>query len=196
MAWAISKGSPFTVLFDSCVLYPAPLRDLLLQLALTDLFRAKWTNAIHDEWIRNVLANRPDLTRARLERTRELMNAHVRDCLVSGFEALIPALTLPDPDDRHVLAAAIVGRADLILTFNLKDFPARHTAPYRIEAQHPDELLVHLLGLDERRVCDAVRTCRQRLRNPAKSVESYLDTLAAQQLPETVSLLRDMAEWL
>ena len=89
------------------MLYPAPVRDLLIHLALTDLFRGRWTNAIHDEWIRSVLKNRPDLTCAQLERTRDLMNAHVRDALVRDFEDLIPALSLPAPDDRHVLAAAI-----------------------------------------------------------------------------------------
>ena len=82
--------SYFTALFDACVLYPAPLRDLLMHLALTDLFRAKWTDAIHDEWMRSVLESRPDLSRERLQRTRDLMDAHVRDCLVAGYEELIP----------------------------------------------------------------------------------------------------------
>ena len=110
----------FTALYDACVLYPAPIRDVLMRLALTDLYRARWTNLIHEEWIRSVLANRRDLTRAQLERTRDLMNAHARDALISGFEDLIPSLTLPDPDDRHVLAAAIRGRVDVIVTYNLK----------------------------------------------------------------------------
>lgn len=74
----------FTAVYDACTLYPAPLRDLLMHLALTDLFRAKWTDQIHDEWIRSVLRDRPDLALEQLERTRSLMNAHVRDCLVSG----------------------------------------------------------------------------------------------------------------
>ena len=85
----------FTVVYDAKVLYPAPLRDLLMRLALTDLFRAKWTDDIHDEWICNVLAARPDLTREQLERTRELMNANVRDCVVEGYQNLIPGLELP-----------------------------------------------------------------------------------------------------
>ena len=94
--------SNFTVVYDACVLYPAPLRDLLMHLALTDLFRAKWTDAIHEEWMRSVLENRPDLRREQLERTRDLMNSHVRDCLVTNYEELVSALTLPDPDDRLV----------------------------------------------------------------------------------------------
>lgn len=59
--------------YNACVLYPAPLRDLLMRLALTDRFRARWTEDIHEEWIRNVLVNRPDLTREQLDRTRTLM---------------------------------------------------------------------------------------------------------------------------
>lgn len=122
----------FTALYDACVLYPAPLRDLLMRLAMTDLFRARWTDQIHDEWIRNVLANRPDLTSEQLDRTRELMNAHVRDCLVTGYESLIDSLVLPDPDDRHVLAAAIRTRASVIVTFNLSDFPEATLEPLGI----------------------------------------------------------------
>ena len=132
------------VLYDACVLYPAPLRDLLMHLALADLFQARWTDAIHDEWTRNVLANRPDLTPESLGRCRELMDAHVPDCLVAGYEPLIPTLSLPDPDDRHVLAAAIHGGAGTIVTFNLGDFPASALGPFSIEAVHPDEFVVRL----------------------------------------------------
>ncbi|WP_164104374.1 PIN domain-containing protein [Candidatus Laterigemmans baculatus] len=134
----------FTALYDACVLYPAPLRDLLMRLALTELFRARWTNQIHDEWIRNVLADRPDLTAEQLERTRELMNAHVRDCLVIDYEDMIEGLDLPDRDDRHVLAAAIRTRASVIVTFNLSDFPPAYLAKHGLEAQHPDEFITHL----------------------------------------------------
>ena len=137
-----------TALFDANVLYPAPLRDLLMHLALTDLFQARWSDAIHDEWIRNVLEDRPDLTKEQLERTRRLMNAHARDALVTDYEALIPDMILPDPDDRHVLAAAIKGGADVIVTNNLKDFPAETLARYGIEAQHPDAFVTALIELD------------------------------------------------
>ena len=89
--------SHFTAIFDACALYTAPLRDLLMHLALTDLFRVKWTDAIHEEWMRSVLEHRPDLSREQLQRTRNLMNAHVRDCLVTGYEELIPVLTLTRP---------------------------------------------------------------------------------------------------
>lgn len=112
-----------TVVYDACVLYPAPLRDLLMLLALADLVHARWSSRIHEEWMRGVLAARPDLRREQLERTRDLMDAYVRDGLVTGYEFLIPDLILPDPEDRHVLAAAIHSAADAIVTFNLDDFP-------------------------------------------------------------------------
>jgi predicted nucleic acid-binding protein len=122
--------SNYTALLDANVLYPAPLRDLLLQLAITDLFRAKWTADIHREWIEALLRQEPHRDRTKLERTRALMDSHIRDCLVSGYESQIPTLELPDPDDRHVLAAAIVGRCDVIVTQNLRDFPDTALAPY------------------------------------------------------------------
>ena len=91
----------YTVVYDASVLYPAPLRDLLLELATANLFRAKWTDKIHDEWIESLLAKRIDIDRAALSRTRHLMNSAVPDCLVTGYEYLIPALNLPDQDDHH-----------------------------------------------------------------------------------------------
>jgi len=180
----------FTALYDACVLYPAPLRDLLMWLALTDLFRARWTNAIHEEWMRNVLKNRPDLTRAQLERTRDLMNANVRDCLVTGYEDLIDAVTLPDPDDRHVLAAAIRGRADVIVTFDLDDFPADAIQPYGVDAQHPDDFVTHLLDLAPATVYRAVKRQREALKNPSKTPEELLETLERQRLVQAVARLR------
>ena len=100
----------FTVIYDACVLYPAPIRDLLMEIAISDLVAAKWTDAIHDEWTRNLVANRPDL-QDRVHRVQELMEEAIPDALVENYEQLIPSLELPDPDDRHVLAAAIMADA-------------------------------------------------------------------------------------
>ncbi|WP_447860969.1 PIN domain-containing protein [Nitrospira calida] len=184
-------SSHFTVVYDACVLYPAPLRDFLMRLALTDLFRARWSDMIHDEWIRNVLAQRPDLKPEDLERTRSLMNAHVRDCLVAGFEHLIPSVELPDPDDRHVVAAAIHSGASLIVTFNLKDFPAEQLKRYNLAAQHPDDFIFDLLDLHPAQVCEAAANHRRSLKNPPKTADEYLDTLLKQGLTQTVGLLRE-----
>jgi predicted nucleic acid-binding protein len=138
----------YTVVFDACVLYPAPLRDFLLRLSTTGLFAAKWTDHIHDEWVRNVLKSRPDLE-GKLPRTRDLMNRAVPDALVTGYETLIEKLELPDADDRHVLAAAIRSGAQAIITFNLKDFPDDALAQYGIEAIHPDLFIEHQLDLHQ-----------------------------------------------
>lgn len=184
-------SSHFTVIYDACVLYPAPLRDLLMQLALEDIYRARWSNLIHDEWIRNVLINRPDLQPEDLERTRALMNRAVRDCLVTDFEHLIPAIhDLPDEGDRHVVAAALHCNANLIVTFNLRDFPPKALRSHSIEAQHPDDFIVDLLDLYPAQVLHAAAEQRRRLKNPPKSVDDYLDTLLRQGLTETVAVLR------
>jgi hypothetical protein len=92
------------VVYDSSVLYPAPLRDTLMELAKTGLFQAKWSRAIHDEWMGNLLEHRPDLTKAQLEYTKQQMEQALPDALVTGYSSLIPSLVLPDADDRHVLA--------------------------------------------------------------------------------------------
>ena len=89
-------------MYDACVLYPASIRDLTVELARVGLLRAKWTARIHAEWIDAIMRQRPELNRARLERVAELMNSAVPDCLVVGFEPLEAGLTsLPDPNDRH-----------------------------------------------------------------------------------------------
>lgn len=186
----------FTAFLDASVLYPAPLRDLLLELATCDLYRAKWSDAVHDEWINALLRTRTDLTRERLMRTRNLMNAHTRDAVVTGYGDLIEVLKLPDPDDRHVLAAAIKGRADLIVTANLKDFPAEALDQWGIEAQHPDAFLTHQFHLSQPVFLKAVMTVRLRLKNPPKSVEDYLDTLRAQGLLATVNEIEPFDQFL
>ncbi|MBI3681340.1 MAG: PIN domain-containing protein [Acidobacteria bacterium] len=183
--------SSFAAFYDASVLYPAELRNLLMRLALTGLFRARWSAGVHEEWICALLRRRPDLSRDKLERTRMLMDQHAPDALVTGYEDLIEGLQLPDPDDRHVLAAAIRGRADVIVTSNLRDFPAETLGQFGIEAQHPDEFILHLLDLAPGLVVAAARDHRESLKNPPKTVEEYLETLEAQGLTQTVSVLRE-----
>ena len=186
--WGI-KHSRYTVIYDACVLYPAPLRDFLIELAAASLFRAKWTDQIHDEWIRGVLRDREDLTLEQLTRTRELMDKAVLDCLVKGHETLIDSLQLPDPHDRHVLAAAIHAGADAIVTFNLKDFPEESMDLYNLEVLHPDDFIQFQHDFNTAAVIIAARRCRMRLRNPPKTSAEYLETLSQQRLPKTFALL-------
>jgi len=167
-----------------------------MQLAVTDMFHAKWTADIHREWIDALLEKEPHRSRVVLERTRELMDMSTRDSLVTGYEHLIASLNLPDPDDRHVLAAAIVGRCDVIVTQNLKDFPNESLASYGIEAQHPDEFLSNHLNLAPGIFCSSVQKVRRRLRNPPYSVDQYLENLIQCGLVATVAELKTFAQLL
>jgi hypothetical protein len=118
------------------------------------------------------------------------MNRHVSDCLVTGYEALIPTLTLPNPDDRHVLEAAIHGQAEMIETYNLGDFPASVLVGYGIEAVHPDEFIARLWDEQPDSVLTASRLHRASLREPPKAAAEYLTTLEQCRLIETVARLR------
>lgn len=183
-----------TVLYDACVFYPNHLRDILMQLATTGLFAAKWTEQIHDEWMHNLRHNRPDIDTEKLETLKQRINQSVPDCLVTDFEHIIPSLDLPDPDDRHVLAAAIAVNADVLVTVNLKDFPSSVLAQYGIEAQHPDDFIADLLDLKPLRIIQAIQSIQTRLKNPSVSFNEYLEILLRQGLPITVSMLRHLRD--
>ena len=172
------------------MLYPAPLRDLLLQLATANLFRAHWSDQIQHEWVQSLLLDRPDLDPEKLRRTVELMNGAVLDCIVSGYEHLIGSLTLPDANDRHVVAAAVHAKADAIITYNLKDFPATILSPLHLEAIHPDDFLTYQVDLNDAAVIQATSAICRRLRMPKLSGKEYLDTLLSLGLPKTVAALR------
>ena len=182
----------FVVLYDACVLYPAPLRDLLIRLAKTAVVRARWSEAILDECFRNILEQRPELKPEALARTRELMKRAVPDCIVTGFEGLMDGLVLPDPDDRHVLAAAIRAGAQTIVTFNLRDFPDDRLAPYNIEARHPDEFVLNTIDLAPGLATKVVAEQAGALKNPPQSIGDLLDTLRDQGLVRAVAKLREL----
>jgi hypothetical protein len=185
------RHSPFTAIYDANVLYPAPLRDFLMHLALSGVYRARWSAQIHEEWKRNLLLNRPEFTRDQLDRTSALMDSAVPDALVTDYEPILEGLELPDVDDRHVLAAAIKCNASVIVTFNLKDFPKGALEPFDIEPLHPDDFIADLWDLDQAAVLEAAQRQRASLKNPPHSAREYLDKLLQQKLPETVKLLSD-----
>ncbi len=161
-----------------------------MHLALLDAFRAKWSEAIHDEWIRNLLKSRADLRREQLGRTRELMNLHVGDALVENYESLIDTLELPDANDRHVLAAAIHSQAEAIITFNLRDFPLEQLEKYGIEAVHPDAFIVSLIEEDVETVVEALKRQQRTLKNPPQTLKEVLAMLENNGLKRTVERLR------
>jgi hypothetical protein len=176
--------------YDANVLFSASLREFLVWLGVVGACRPLWTDMIHREWIENVLIKRPQTERSKLERTRELMDINLPAARVEGFESLIPSLVLPDENDRHVLAAAIQGEANFIVTFNLSDFPANVVGSHGIEPIHPDDFVVALLESDAEPVLTAVSLHRANLKKNPKSVEQYLGKMELDGLKKTAAILR------
>lgn len=182
--------SNFTVVYDANVLYPSILRDVLIRLANGGNFHARWTDMILDEVFSNLSKNRPDLDTTKLNRTRRLMCEAIDDCLVTGYEELIPALHLPDPDDNHVLAAAIRCGAQVIVTENKRDFPQPELAKYDIEVRTADEFLCDQIDLYGSSVHQAITYATAAFTNPPRTVDDVLDALAKAGAPEAAELLR------
>jgi hypothetical protein len=184
-----------TAVLDACVLYGDRRRDLLIRLARpgrnrqAGMYQARWTEAIHDEWTSALKTNRPDLAPEKIDRTRALMDRAILDCLIVGYEPLIPAIDIPDPKDRHVVAAAIQGKADLIVTINLKDFPAEVLASYNLEAQHPDDFIMALAESDPVGVLETITEMRLSLKKPPVTTEELLLALERDGLPR-------VAQWI
>jgi hypothetical protein len=179
----------FTVVYDACVFYPAPLRDILVRLALTRRFRARWTAQIHAEWITSLYSKRPEIAREKLEEVADLIDRAVPDCLITGYEHIIDRLDLPDAQDRHVLAAAIRAGAGAIVTMNLKDFPDRILDEFGIFAIHPDDFILDLADLEPQVLERVAKEQRMALRNPSIDAESFVATLRRQQLPGVAAFL-------
>ncbi len=177
---------------DANVLYPATLRSVMMELALADAFQPLWSERVHDEWTNALLRDRPDLSADKIQRTRALMEAHVEDAMVTGFEHLIDTLTLPDPDDRHVLAAAIHAGTKTIVTANVKDFPATALVAHDIIAVTPDQFVCGLLEKHPDAVIAALRADRASLKLPPVSADDYLIALKRVRLTETVAILQTL----
>jgi predicted nucleic acid-binding protein len=180
----------FTVLYDANVLYPNTLRDLLIRIAQSGTVQAKWTDAILDEMLTALRRNRPDIPAEKLDALRDRMNKAVRDCLVSGYEPLIEGLKLPDPDDRHVLAAAIKAGAQVIVTRNLKDFPPEDLEPWDVEAKSPDAFVLDQVHINVRAVAASIRQIADSRTNPPEAIEDVLSQLERDGLVESVTVLR------
>ncbi len=161
----------------------------MMWLVVKKVFQARWSNHIHEEWIRNVLENRPDLQAIDLQRTRDLMDAHAKDAQVKRYMDLIPKLELPDANDCHVLAAAIRGKASCIVTFNLKDFPDSYLQKYGIQAVHPDEFLMLHCQNQLVKFLSALQSQRRQLKQPPVTALELLETFQAQGLHRSVELL-------
>ena len=177
-------------LLDACVLFSAPLRDLLMWLAIEGVYVPKWSEMIHEEWVQNLLEARPDLLPERLDRTRNLMNTRNPDAMVTNFEHHIPNIILPDADDRHIVAAAITGNCDVIVTFNLKDFPNSALATYGLIAVHPDSFILQCFVGSPDSSLTALQQQHESLRSPPCTMADLLQKLTRCGLSKTVTYLQ------
>jgi hypothetical protein len=175
---------------DASVLYSATLRSVLMYLAAMGVFHAQWSDMVTAEWTSALARDRPDLPPSAIARTQALMEKYIDEPLVTGFEELISSLDLPDPDDRHVLAAAIHGGASAIVTLNLKHFPVKTLALYEMRPWHPDDFVLGLLGTEPDGVTAALAADRARLHKPPMTVNEYLLNLERSGLKQTAAVLR------
>jgi hypothetical protein len=182
-------GARFIVLLDASALFSIRVTNLVLDVAKRGVFQVRWSDAIHDEWTRALVGKKPGTDPAGIARRRQVMDQSFPDALVTGFEHLVDSLKLPDADDRHVLAAAIASRADVIVTFNVKHFPPEQLAPFGLEAQHPDDFLMHQMGLAPVIFWEAAKAVRQRLHKPPQSPDEFLKALIRAGLPQVAFAL-------
>jgi predicted nucleic acid-binding protein len=185
----------YTAVLDACVLYSIAMTDALLSLATAGLFAAKWTTRIEDEWVRALENSRPDLI-GRLDVRRDCMRAAIPDWEIASehWQRLDVVVELPDPGDRHVLAAAIAGHADCIVTDNLRDFPADILQPFEIEAIDPDTFIVHKWDLHPVAAISAFKRMRARRKKPESTPDEFATVLERAGLPATADRLREAAE--
>lgn len=178
--------SSFVVVLDACVLVPASLRDVLLRAADANLYRLQWTDDILTEVERNLIG-KIGLRKERIQKLLDVMREEFPEALITLHTALIEAMPI-NPKDRHVLAAAVACKAQIIVTQNLKDFPSELLTPFQVKSQSPDEFLTDLFSLKPDRMTDIVVEQANDLRNPPRSVAEVLATLA-QHAPNFVWLV-------
>lgn len=185
----------YTALLDACVLHPMAMADALMSLASAGLYAAKWSRTIESEWIASIEARRPDLA-GKLGYRRDQMREAVPDWEVEegAWQSLAGSLKLPDPDDVHVLAAAMAGHADCIVTANLRDFPTDVVGPLGIEIIHPDQFIVAQWDLDQLVAVAAFKRMRMRWKMPEATAEDFAAALERAGLPATAQRLREAAE--
>lgn len=187
----IPAANRFTVTLDASVLFPNMKRDLLLRFYEADLYRAQWTEEIQQEWLRNALAKYPD-NAAGLLRADRLMREHFESAWIdkADYAQFLDVITLPDPDDRHVVAAAIAGRADYIVTDNLKDFPQEELDRFGLEVGSADQFLAGTFDHYPAEAIGVLAEHRQGLRS-APGPADYVMVLRRGLLPQLAARAQD-----
>lgn len=178
--------SSFGVVLDANILFPASLRDTLLRAADAGLYRLQLTDDILEETRRNLV--KKGMPEVKAQRIVDVIKDIYSDAFVSDHHLLIGSMPNQEKD-KHVLAAAVKSRAQVIVTKNLRDFPDEALASFEVEAQSPDDFLIHLFYLDRDLIIKILLEQAGDLRNPSKTVFELLDTLA-QHAPAFAELVR------
>lgn len=183
----------YSAVLDACVLHPVWMKGALLWMAEEGLFRPLWSEQILDEWEQSLVRRFPDKTAESLRRQRTVMTIEFEEAMVTIPAELLefPQDILPDQKDNHVLFAAICGRADAIVTTNLKDFPIEIMRQYEIEVRHPDDFLLDIITLDARRAIAALQNHRHNLSQTTPNAEEYVERAKVCQLIQTHAKLQD-----
>lgn len=166
-----------TAVLDANVLYPIKLRGMLLWVAHLGGFAPVWSDIILDEWTRNLKKNNPDIDIKKLEKSCHQMNQGFPFSNISGKEIttfLSKVPELPDPDDKHVVAAALASEANYIVTYNLKDFPHRLLNPLGIQALKPDNFFCLLSEQQPQVVYEGIEAARKRWKNPPFTIDELI----------------------
>ena len=172
---------PAVAIFDACVLYPFHLRNIVVQAAVDRLVEARWTNAIHDEWIRNLAAGKT-IPLSHLQRTRRLMDTALPNAMVGGYESHLPAVDLPDPDDRHVVAAGVAAGASVILTWSVRDFPAKALKKFDLRRETPNAFLSAIYDEAPDLMVSSLARARRNLTKSSPSASDFIKILREQRL--------------
>jgi hypothetical protein len=174
----------YTVALDACALVPIVLADTLLRIAERGLYRPLWSERILAEAKGAIFVIHPGIDSVTVARRFEDMDGSFDDAMVTGWDDLEETISLPDPDDRHVVALAIRGGAQTIVTSNLADFPPGALAAFDLEAVHPDDFLLDQLDLSPVIVQDVVREQAAHAKAPPLTVQDLILRLDRAGVPK------------
>lgn len=168
----------YSAFLDAWVMVPIALTDTLLRLAEAGLYRPLWSDRVIDEMVDAIEMIHPELASGAARSRADEMKASFEDACVTEWEALVPGISLPDSDDRHVVAAALRGRADMVVTANVRDFPTEVLEPFGLEVQNPDEFLLNQLDLAPDLTISTLHRQAVATRRPAITTEALLEQLS------------------
>jgi predicted nucleic acid-binding protein len=185
---------PIVAVLDANVLYPAPIRDLLLHMAFLSIYQPKWSDKIQEEWTCSLLAKRSDLKKSSLKNTCKWMDTVFPDARTLKDKELKTPINLPDKNDIHIVETAINSHANYIITFNLKDFPKDELEKYDVETIHPDDFVCQMLDELPDVILKAFHNQVLLLKKPAKTADEVLTAIQRCGLPKTENKLRRLVQ--